>query len=87
LAIERLSGKITKGETTIHEGDIWITPTTDPKGFKGWRGGFSTSSPPNLESDCRVQLADGRSGNMSIKSIQAGIHSLEIIFQGTGPLA
>jgi hypothetical protein len=87
LAIEHFSGKITKGDKTIHEGDIWINLTTDAKGFSGWRGGFSTSSPPNLEADCRVQLTDGRSGNMSVKSIQAGLQGIEVIFQGTSRLA
>ena len=86
-----LRGTILSGdEILVKHSAVYINEKTDSdSGIVRWFGSFDLPTGTHIEpgGPYRIQLEDGRSGNILVLNVQIGSISGSVVdFQGTGPL-
>ena len=81
-------GRVLQGVAVIFEGDIWVEDDSAKAGAVPWKAGyFAPQTTPVFAGDCRLELADGRTGTMTCKKSQPGMSGgSSLQFFGIGPL-
>ena len=90
--MEIITGRLEReGQTVLDDVEIRLHVHEPPQGLKSWRGFFSVDVSKDVKpgEKYRLVLADGRTGDMIIKSwtLNSRHSTIPVEFVGTGPLA
>ncbi len=82
-------GRVLQGVAVVFEGDIWVEDYSAKAGPVPWKAGyFSPQTMAVIPGDCRLELADGRTGTMTCMKSQPGMSGgSSLQFHGVGPLS
>jgi hypothetical protein len=82
-------GRVLQGVAVVFDGDIWVEDYSAKAGPIPWKAGyFSPQTTTVIAGDCRLELADGRTGTMTCMKSQPGMSGgSSLQFNGVGPLS